>query len=59
MQSMLALTTFAAVILYSLIGIIVFVVSFVLAAGAWALFLRRDIRVGGERSWRWRGLRRA
>jgi len=30
MQSMLALTTIAAVILYSLIGIIVFVLSFVL-----------------------------
>ncbi len=33
--------------------------GFVLAAAAWALFRRRDIRVGGERSWRWRGLRRA
>ena len=30
MQSMLALTTIAAVILYSLIGIVVFVLSFVL-----------------------------
>ena len=29
-------------------------VAVLLAAGAWALFLRRDIRVGGERSWRLR-----
>ncbi len=32
--------------------------AFVLAAAAWALFRRRDIRVGGERGWSWR-LRRA
>lgn len=29
-------------------------VAVLLAAGAWLLFLRRDIRVGGERSWRLR-----
>jgi len=31
--------------------------SLLLAAGAWLLFLRRDIRVSGERSWKWPGLR--
>jgi len=30
-------------------------VGFVLAAVAWFLFRRRDIRVGGERSWNLRG----
>lgn len=29
-------------------------VAFLLAAGAWLLFRRRDIRVGGERGWSWR-----
>lgn len=28
--------------------------AFVLAAGGWLLFRRRDIRVGGERGWNWR-----
>jgi ABC-2 type transport system permease protein len=28
--------------------------AFVLAAAAWLLFRRRDIRVGGERGWSWR-----
>ncbi len=47
MQSMLALTTFAAVILYSLIGIIVFVVSFVLVdkltpGDLWAEIIERQ-----------------
>jgi peptide/nickel transport system substrate-binding protein len=31
--------------------------SLLLAAGAWLLFLRRDIRVSGERSWKLPGLR--
>ena len=35
------------------------VIAMALAAAAWLLFLRRDIRVGGERSWSLRGLRRA
>jgi ABC-2 type transport system permease protein len=29
-------------------------VGFALAAAAWLLFRRRDIRVGGERGWSWR-----
>jgi ABC-2 type transport system permease protein len=33
-------------------------IAVVLAVAAWWLFLRRDIRVGGERSWSLRGLRR-
>lgn len=31
--------------------------SLLLFAGAWQIFLRRDIRVGGERSWKLPGLR--
>lgn len=29
-------------------------IAFLLAAAAWLLFRRRDIRVGGERGWSWR-----
>jgi len=37
-----------------------FLAALLFAAGAWLLFIKRDIRVGGERSWQWPrfGLRR-
>ncbi len=34
-----------------------FLSGFVLTVAAWALFLKRDIRVGGERSWKLPSLR--